>query len=395
MEQVFEGGVRSQTFLHWTGFVAPKGSVWGGLAHVTDWGVTLLAALGQAPILADTEPPLDGINLWPALLAGGASPRTEMLLSMRDADECGGAGVQNCTHRGELAYRRGPYKLIYGHTALRGNGGDECDWTGRNATKEQINCWNGWSQPRDRGSLRPPPTMPLRPGQPPGTSLYTWGGVLLYNIEADPLEENDLSSSLPDTVRDILQTLEAINASHINQDVMKSRGVPTERCAPGLTCAVPWMPAPAGIECPGAPAPAPPAPAPPAPAPVSPDKSHLTGSDNWNVTTTSLVVHGWVCYDDPEALPAVALAVDGASSVVSVPVSSGNTRGPCRPDRLFGHFETKLQAPAGTDFTKGQHEVSGRVVLATGGSLRLGGSPQCILDGKPVACDASATDTVH
>ena len=390
MEQVFEGGVRSQTFLHWTGFVAVKGSVWGGLAHATDWGVTLLAALGQAPILADTEPPLDGINLWPALLAGGASPRKEMLLSMRDADEC--AGAQSCTYRGELAYRRGPYKLIYGHTALRGNGGDECDWTGHNTTKEQINCWNGWSQPRDRGPLRPPPTMSLRPGQPPGTSLYTWGGVFLFNIETDPLEEHDLSSLLPDTVRDILQTLMAINATHINQDVMKSGAAPKERCAHGLMCDVPWLPTPPGIECPGAPAPAPPPPAPPAPAPDAPYKSHLTESGNWNVTTISLELHGWVCYDDPESLPAVALAVDGASSVVSVPVNSGNTQGPCRSSRHFGHFSTKLQAPAGTDFTKGRHEVSGRVVLGTGGkSLPLGGSPQCILDGEPVACDASAS----
>ena len=385
---MWEGGVRSQTFLHWTGF-ANKGSVYSGMAHVTDWGVTLLASLGHTPMVADLEPPVDGINLWPALLSGASSPRTEMLLSMRDADECGGkSGVQTCTHRGELAYRKGPFKLIYGHTSLRGNGGDDCLWTGNNASTAKINCWNGWSQPHDQGPLRPPPKMPLRPGQPPGTSLYTWGGVLLYNIDADPLEEHDLSSALPDTVRDILQAVEAINASQISQDVMKSRSAPKERCGPGLTCAVPWLPTPVGMACSGAP-PIKPAPPPtPSPGPGVPCKSHLTGSTNWDVDTSSLGLHGWVCYDDPQAVPAVSLAVDGHPSIHSVPVASGTTRGPCRAGRLFGHFEAKLQAPAGTDFTKGRHEVTGSVVLAPSGrAVPLGGAPQCILDGKPLACD--------
>jgi arylsulfatase A-like enzyme len=84
---VWEGGVRAQTFLHWTGFsAAVKGTVYGGLAHVTDWGVTLLSALGHRPVVEQGMPALDGLDLWDALTSGAASPRTEMLLSMRDAD---------------------------------------------------------------------------------------------------------------------------------------------------------------------------------------------------------------------------------------------------------------------------------------------------------------------
>jgi arylsulfatase A-like enzyme len=84
---VWEGGVRAQTFLHWTGFsAAVKGTVYGGLAHVTDWGVTLLSALGHQPVVEQGMPALDGLDLWDALTSGAASPRTEMRLSLRDAD---------------------------------------------------------------------------------------------------------------------------------------------------------------------------------------------------------------------------------------------------------------------------------------------------------------------
>ena len=138
---MWEGGVRSQTFLHWEGFSSDvKGTVWPGLAHATDWGVTLeYALLGETSSPNPGESPFDGINLWDALSSGGDSPRTEMLLSMRDVGECSSLYPSGCKYPGELAYRRGPYKLIYGHTALRGKQGETCKWSGG-----QLNCWNGW-----------------------------------------------------------------------------------------------------------------------------------------------------------------------------------------------------------------------------------------------------------
>ena len=46
----WEGDERSQTFLHWSGFASNvKGSVFGGLAHVSDWGVTLTARWATWP----------------------------------------------------------------------------------------------------------------------------------------------------------------------------------------------------------------------------------------------------------------------------------------------------------------------------------------------------------
>ena len=159
---VWEGGLRSQTFLHWSGFqTSLKGSIYSGLAHAADWGVTLTSALGYVALNDTGVPPLDGMDLWPALTCGGASPRTEMLLSMRDAGQCpAGNEYNNCVYSGEFAYRRGAYKLIYGHPALRGVAGLGCDWTTKG-----LECWNGWGKPRDVGPSRPPPALPTQPGQ--------------------------------------------------------------------------------------------------------------------------------------------------------------------------------------------------------------------------------------
>ena len=45
---------------------------------------------------------------------------------------------------------------------------------------------------------------------------------MLYNIEQDPLEERDLSASLPAIVQQLVAALARFNASQIDQDVHKS-----------------------------------------------------------------------------------------------------------------------------------------------------------------------------
>jgi arylsulfatase B len=283
---MWEGGVRSQTFLHWSGFdAARRGSEYGGMAHATDWGVTLQAALGLPPPTPRAgEPALDGINLWPALVGGGPSPRTEMLLSLRDAGECAAPFQDSCRYPGQLAYRRGPYKLIYGHTALRGHT-DDCTWSTNPKTGAgSLNCWNGWGVPKDRGEPRPPPAMAPRPGQPANSSLYAWGATLLFDIEADPLEEHDLSADKPDVVTALTAALQAFVDQHISQDVYPDKGATTtEPCGDGLSCDVPWLPYAPGKRCeaaPPSPAPASPTPAPPTPpAPPSPPTPPVPGTN--------------------------------------------------------------------------------------------------------------------
>ena len=98
------------------------------MAHAADWGVTLVAALGFEATPNPGEASFDGMNLWPALTSGGASPRTEMLLSAHDVGVCA-EQYPSCRYPGQLAYRKGAYKLIYGHPALRGAHGGE-GWIG-------------------------------------------------------------------------------------------------------------------------------------------------------------------------------------------------------------------------------------------------------------------------
>ena len=85
-----------------------------------------------------------------------------MLLSMRDASKCNNHYL-GCEYPGQLAYRKGKYKLIYGHTALGGVMGDTCAW-GLKKGKAVLNCWNGWGVPRDQGNSTPPIALPSIPG---------------------------------------------------------------------------------------------------------------------------------------------------------------------------------------------------------------------------------------
>lgn len=225
---VWEGGVRSQTFVHWSGFSAAlKGSVWGGMAHAADWGVTLTASLGHQALTEAGEPAFDGFNLWPALVSGGASPRTEMLLSLRDANVCRGKDPL-CRHPGFLAYRKGRYKLIYGMPGMSGDAD-----------------FNGWGVPPNVGESRPAiDIIAPRSGDSIDNSIYRWGGTLLFDIERDPLEEHDISAENESIVHELVKALSIHNSSRIDQSSLHASSVADfEPCGPsqdGLACATPW-----------------------------------------------------------------------------------------------------------------------------------------------------------
>jgi hypothetical protein len=97
----FEGGIKVVGMLTWPRMLKKQrpqrmGSVWDGLMSVADWWPVLCGVAGVDP--DDTAPgrvPIDGIDVFPALLSGGVSPRTELIIGMdavRDA-EGGGAPV--------------------------------------------------------------------------------------------------------------------------------------------------------------------------------------------------------------------------------------------------------------------------------------------------------------
>ena len=85
-------------------------------------------------------------------------------------------------------------------------------------------CPNGWTPPPESGlAPRPPPDGPgvachgVSPCSFPNSTLIL-GGTLLFDIEADPLEEHDVATANPAVVQQLLARLQEFNASNIPQD---------------------------------------------------------------------------------------------------------------------------------------------------------------------------------
>jgi hypothetical protein len=221
------------------------------------------------------------------------------------------------------------------------------------------------------------------------------------DIENDPTEENDLSSTEPQIVQKLYAALQRFNASQIDQSTAKDRNAKGEPCGDGLSCAVPWLPTPATITCPGAPPPIkpqppgpPPAPSPPGPSPPSKLRSHLTQAANWKITASSIALHGWACYDSEKQAPTITLTVDGQDA--QHVLASGTSHGVCSGSATFGTFSAVLTAGKGVSFLTGEHLVNGEVVLEGGAREPLGDAPACIANGQPATCpDATTATTIN
>lgn len=93
---IFEGGVRVCAFATWPGRI-PAGKVIKQPLHAVDWYPTLVRLAGGSP----QQPlPVDGLDIWPVLTEGAASPHEALLL-------CG-------TKPGQAAIRKGNWKLLLG-----------------------------------------------------------------------------------------------------------------------------------------------------------------------------------------------------------------------------------------------------------------------------------------
>ena len=77
--QIWEGGVRVPAFVHsWMLPDEVKGTESEALLHVTDWLPTLVSLAGGR---TTRNRPLDGLDIWPAIL-GTLHPRREMLYNI-------------------------------------------------------------------------------------------------------------------------------------------------------------------------------------------------------------------------------------------------------------------------------------------------------------------------
>lgn len=70
-----QGGTRGTGFVQWDGMPdSVRGTTWDGLAHAADWLPTIASAVGS-PVKPSETLPLDGTDLWAALISNGTSPR--------------------------------------------------------------------------------------------------------------------------------------------------------------------------------------------------------------------------------------------------------------------------------------------------------------------------------
>lgn len=96
--------------------------------------------------------------------------------------------------------------------------------------------FNGWGVPPNEGASRPATTTTAPQSH---ESIYKWGGILLFDIEQDPLEEHDISTGHLGIVDELVKALHAHNSSHIDQSTFSNRQTlpDKEPCGNGLTCA--------------------------------------------------------------------------------------------------------------------------------------------------------------
>lgn len=90
---LYEGGTRVPALVNWPGHV--KAGVVDGMLHVVDMYPTLAKLAGASTAKCK---PLDGLDAWPTISEGAASPRTELVYNV----EAFRAGI-----------RQGDWKLIW------------------------------------------------------------------------------------------------------------------------------------------------------------------------------------------------------------------------------------------------------------------------------------------
>ncbi|XP_065180512.1 arylsulfatase B-like [Sycon ciliatum] len=175
---MFEGGVRGTAFVHYPQFQSRlKGSTSNALMHLVDWLPTLTEgvadyALASIPNLQS----LDGMNIWPALTTGSTSPRSEILLNLDPPADASTSEPDG--YIGQAALRFEEWKLIVGLP--------NCSVNPLPANALGGGCPSGWLRP---GS-------PDVETEPRAADQLLW----LFDLDADPEENNDLSEALPGIV---------------------------------------------------------------------------------------------------------------------------------------------------------------------------------------------------
>ncbi|XP_059213267.1 arylsulfatase B-like [Centropristis striata] len=206
---LWEGGVRGVGFVS-SPLLKHAGAVSRELIHISDWLPTLVGLAGGS---TNGTKPLDGFNVWDAISKGLASPRLELLHNIDplyvDIAPCPGSGPLplaqtvsggSWTSSGfnvsiHAAIRSSNWKLLTGYPG--------CDvWFPRPGHNSSERTRSG--------------SDPLKP-------------VMLFDVEKDPEERNEVSADFPAVVEFLLSRL------HQYQKSAAPINFPDEdpRCDPG------------------------------------------------------------------------------------------------------------------------------------------------------------------
>ncbi|CAN9504353.1 unnamed protein product [Ophioblennius macclurei] len=182
---LWEGGVRGVGFVAGPLLKRP-GTVSRELVHISDWLPTLVGLAGGS---TNGSKPLDGFNVWNAISKGFASPRLELLHNIdplySDPTPCPGGSQEFNSDSGSWA--KSGFNVSI-HAAIR-------------ATNWKLltgfpGCDSWFPRPGDNSSSSSPssPAGPLKP-------------VMLFDVERDPEERNEVSAKYPSVVDYLLSRL--------------------------------------------------------------------------------------------------------------------------------------------------------------------------------------------
>ena len=219
---LWEGGVRGTSFL-WSPILQGTPRVSHQLMHITDWLPTLLDVAGYDMAKLALKP-LDGVDMWAALVGDLPSKRKEVLLNI---DPVGW----------ESAVRVGDYKVLF----HGGKGNAQWFPQPQFLDVDPMKSLNQveFTMGIDKESVvpdylfesevhnillemgrKPEKGSPLRVdcGEKPANA--SWNCVLneapcLYNIMEDPCEYNNIAHQRPDILRAAMDRLNAYNVSMV------------------------------------------------------------------------------------------------------------------------------------------------------------------------------------
>lgn len=97
-----------------------KGTEWDGMAHSSDWYVTLAEGLAGVSAQNTGPRPPDGHNLWEAINNNATSPRTEVIHGLLGSDVVPPLNRSVCQSCSSASARFGDWKIILKTKELQG-----------------------------------------------------------------------------------------------------------------------------------------------------------------------------------------------------------------------------------------------------------------------------------